>query len=168
MSDRLIPAASRRLAWLVATGFGTGLAPVVPATVGSLAALVIYFFAPIYSDGVDLLLLIGVGFPVGIWATGKLVTAIDSDPRSAVWDEFVGMWATCLLLPKTLPWMASAFICFRVLDVLKPWPIRHLERLPGGLGIMADDLLAGLAGAVLLNAARLAFLGPGDGDPAYL
>ncbi len=157
MSNRLIPAVSRRLAWLVATGFGSGLAPVVPATVGSLAALVIYFFAPISSDGVELYLLIGVGFPVGIWATGNLVTATDPDPRSAVWDEFVGMWATCLLLPKTLPWMAAAFICFRALDVLKPGPIRRLERLPGGLGIMADDLLAGLAGAVLLNALRLAF-----------
>ena len=157
MSDRLISAASRRLAWIVATGFGSGLAPVVPATVGSLAALVIYFFAPISSDSVGLYLLISVGFLVGIWATGKLVTATDPDPRSAVWDEFIGMWATCLLLPKTLPWMVSAFICFRALDILKPWPIRHLERLPGGLGIMADDLLAGISGAILLNGLRLGF-----------
>ena len=157
MSNRLFPAASRRLAWFVATGFGSGLAPVVPATVGSLAALILYFLAPISPDGVEFFLLIGVGFPIGIWATGKLVTATDPDPRSAVWDEFIGMWVTCLLLPKTLPWMAAAFICFRALDVLKPWPIRQLERLPGGLGIMADDLLAGLAGAALLNGVRLAF-----------
>ena len=68
------------------------------------------------------------------------------------------MWLTCILLPKTLPWLAAAFVCFRVLDVLKPWPIRRFERLPGGWGIMADDLAAGVVGAVALNVVyRLAF-----------
>ena len=76
-------------------------------------------------------------------------------PKEAVWDEFIGMWATCVLLPKTLPWLAAAFICFRILDIWKPWPIRRLERLHGGLGIMADDLLAGIFGAVILNVIRL-------------
>jgi phosphatidylglycerophosphatase A len=92
-----------------------------------------------------------------VWATGRLVTASDPDPKLAVWDEFVGMWATCLLSPKTVPWMAAAFLCFRILDVVKPWPVRRLERLPGGWGIMSDDLLAGLYGAVLLNGLRAAF-----------
>ena len=85
-----------------------------------------------------------------------LTSPNNPDPKEAVWDEYVGMWATCLLLPKTLPWMAAAFVCFRVLDIWKPWPIRRLERLPGGLGIMADDLLAGIAGAAALNVVRLA------------
>jgi phosphatidylglycerophosphatase A len=67
------------------------------------------------------------------------------------------MWTTCLFLPKTFPWLIVAFFCFRTLDVLKPWPIRRLERLPGGVGIMADDLLAGLYGAALLNGGRLLF-----------
>ena len=74
-------------------------------------------------------------------------------PKRAVWDEFSGMWITCLLLPKTLPWLAAGFVVFRVLDILKPWPIRKFERLPGGLGIMANDLAAGVAGAVELNVA---------------
>ena len=82
---------------------------------------------------------------------GTLVTKEDPDPKLAVWDEFIGMWVTCLFLPKELPWLAAAFICFRVLDVLKPWPIRRFERLPGGWGIMADDLAAGIAGAAALN-----------------
>ena len=69
------------------------------------------------------------------------------------------MWTTCLLLPKTLPWLAAAFVCFRALDIWKPWPIRLLERLPGGLGIMADDLSVGLLVAVVLNAIRVAFFG---------
>ena len=140
------------LAWLVGTGFGSGLAPIAPATAGSLVALVIYHFLPIHGDSVALYLLIGLGFLVGIWATGELASPADSDPGRAVWDEFIGMWATCLFLPKTFPWLAAAFLSFRALDVWKPWPIRRLERLPGGLGIMADDLLAGLFGAALLNA----------------
>ena len=118
-------------------------------------SLVLYYFLPIHGHSVALYLLIGLGFLVGIWATGELATSADPDPRRAVWDEFIGMWATCLFVPKTFLWLAAAFCCFRVLDILKPWPIRRLERLPGGLGIMADDLLAGLFGAALLNAARL-------------
>ena len=55
------------------------------------------------------------------------------------------------MLPKTLPWLAAAFVLFRVLDVLKPWPIRRFERLPGGYGIMADDIAAGVIGAAALN-----------------
>lgn len=146
-----------RLAWLLGTGFGSGLAPVAPATAGSLAALVVYFFVPIGEDSLALYLLIGGGLLVGTWATGTMTTPADRDPKRVVWDEFVGMWTTCLLLPKTLPWMAAAFICFRVLDVTKPWPIRRLERFPGAWGIMADDLLAGLYGALLLNVLRSAF-----------
>ncbi|HZA25396.1 MAG TPA: phosphatidylglycerophosphatase A [Dehalococcoidia bacterium] len=144
-----------RLGWLIGTGLGSGLFPVAPATAGSLVALVIYFFIPVAGDSLSLYIMISVGFIVGIWATGTLITSTEHDPRQAVWDEFIGMWTTCLLLPKTLPWLAAAFICFRILDVVKPWPVRRLERLPGGLGIMADDLLAGIYGTVLLNAALL-------------
>ena len=77
------------------------------------------------------------------------------DPPQAVWDEVIGIWVTCLFLPKTILWMAAAFICFRILDIVKPFPINRLERLPGGVGIMADDLLAGLVGAAALNLVRL-------------
>ena len=146
-----------RLGWLIGTGLGSGLAPLAPGTVGSLVAILIYSFSPVDEDSVALYALIGVGFFVGIWATGTLITSSVSDPRRAVFDEFVGVWVTCLFLPKTVAWMAAAFFCFRVLDVVKPWPIRRLERLHGGLGIMSDDLLAGIYGAALLNGLRLAF-----------
>ena len=99
-----------------------------------------------------------VGFTLGVWATGTLVSPEDPDPSRAVWDEFVGLWVTCLFLPKEPVWLAAAFLSFRALDVLKPWPVRRLESLPGGLGIMADDLAAGLYGAAALNVARLLFL----------
>ena len=154
-SNSLIPGAVRRLAWLIGTGLGSGLAPIAPATAGSFVALVAYFFLPISEDSVALYLLISLGFLAGVWATGSLSGPSDEDPSRAVWDEFVGMWATCLLLPKEFLWMAAAFLSFRLLDILKPWPIRRLERLPGGLGIMADDLLAGFCGAAVLNGLRL-------------
>ena len=150
-TSRFFDEAQSRLAWLIGTGLGTGLAPIAPATAGSLAALLVYWATPFEGASYGLTLMILVGFPLGVWACGRLIGPDDPDPRRAVWDEFVGMWVTCLLLPKTLPWLAAAFCCFRVLDIWKPWPIRRLERLPGGLGIMADDLLAGAYGAALLN-----------------
>ena len=150
--------AQSRLAWLIGTGLGTGLAPIAPATAGSLAALLVYWATPFDGLSYGLTLMIVAGFPLGGWACGRLIGPGDPAPRRAVWDEFVGMWVTCLLLPKTFPWLwlVAAFCCFRVLDIWKPWPIRKLERLPGGLGIMADDLLAGVYGAVLLNGVRVA------------
>lgn len=142
---------------MIGTGLGSGLFPVAPATAGSLVALVIYYLLPISGDSIELYLLIAVGFLLGIWATGTLSTAANPDPRQAVWDEFVGLWLTCLLLPKEAGWLIAALVLFRVLDVLKPWPARRLERLHGGLGIMADDLMVGAYGAIILNSARLIF-----------
>ena len=156
----------RALAWVIATGFGTGLSPVAPGTVGSLAAAVLYYLSPLdagsltYLDDPALLVfctVVGVSFFVGIWAANAVSSPDSPDPHHVVWDEFVGMWVTCLFLPKDLAWLAVAFVVFRLLDVIKPFPIRRLERLHGGLGIMADDLLAGVYGAVLCNA-LLAFL----------
>ena len=158
MPRHLTRKALARLGWLIGTGLGSGLAPLAPGTVGSLLALLIYSFSPVDEDSVALYALIGVGFFVGIWATGALISSSDPDPRRAVFDEFVGMWVTCLFLPKTVAWLAAAFFCFRVLDIVKPWPIRRLERLHGGLGIMSDDLLAGIYGAALLNGLRLALI----------
>ena len=155
MISRLIEAPTTNLAWVIGAGLGSGLFPVAPATAGSLVALAIYGWTPMTGDSLGLFVLIGVGFIVGIWATGRMSTAANPDPKQAVWDEFIGMWATCILVPKTLPWMAAAFICFRVLDIWKPWPIRRLERLHGGVGIMSDDLLAGVFGAVILYVAQL-------------
>ena len=154
------------LAWLIATGFGSGLSPIAPGTVGSLVAVVLYYFSPLdagslwHLDDPDLLvflLLIAVSFFAGIWATNGISSPSDPDPGRIVWDEFVGMWVTCLLLPKHVMILAIAFVAFRFFDVVKPFPIRRLERLPGGLGIMADDLLAGVYGAALCNLLHFRF-----------
>ena len=167
----------RRLGWWLGVGFGAGLSPVAPGTAGSAAALVLYYLlylaltalAPTgaylfggvsWGSALPDALLIGLvvtGFPLGVWATGLVATAEEPDPGKAVWDEYVGMWVTCLFLPKDWLWLGAAFFTFRALDVLKPWPARRLERLHGGLGIMADDLMAGIYGAALLNGIRLVF-----------
>ena len=149
---------------VIGLGLGSGLSPIAPGTAGSLAAVVIYWLLTrvLSTLGFDdtaiqqglLLALIGVGFPLGVWATGMLSTAADHDPGRAVWDEFVGMWIACLLLPLTWYWLLAAFILFRLFDIVKPWPARRLENLPGGWGIMADDAAAGLYAAALLNGGR--------------
>ena len=150
----------RTLSLLIATGFGCGLSPIAPGTVGSLVAVVLYYFSPLDASllwnprGPDLLvflLILAVSFFVGVWVAHGISSPSDPDPRGFVWDEFVGMWVTCLLPDKHVIILAMAFVAFRFFDVVKPFPIRRLERLPGGLGIMADDLLAGIYGAVLCN-----------------
>ena len=140
-----------RVGWAMGTGIGIGLAPFAPATWASLVAVLIYGFSPLDQDSIGLFLLCGIGFLVGIWACQTLITETDHDPKRGVWDEFAGMWITCLFLPKTFVGLALAFVVFRVLDIWKPWPIRKFEALPGGLGIMADDVAAGVVGAVGLN-----------------
>ena len=134
------------------TALGLGLFPIAPATLASLAATIVYWLLPIYSDSPAFLALTAASLAIGPWACQTLTAPNDPDPKRAVWDEVAGMWLTCLLLPKTLPWLAAAFLLFRALDILKPWPIRRFERLPGGWGIMADDAAAGLIAAAALNA----------------
>ena len=140
-----------RAGWLLGTALGLGLFPVAPATLASLVAVAVYGVLPIGGDSPAFLALIAASLLVGPWCCGSLTSETDPDPKRAVWDEVAGVWLTCLFLPKTLPWLAAAFLLFRVLDVLKPWPIREYERLPGGYGIMADDVAAGVLGAAILN-----------------
>ncbi len=137
--------------WLIATGFGIGLSPVTPATVASAAALLLYAFLPIDETLPANWVFIAASFAVGIWVTGRFATSESPDPRYVVWDEFVGMWVACMYVPKTWPFLAAAFLLFRLFDVLKPFPIRRLEHMPGGLGIMADDILAGIYANLVLR-----------------
>ena len=144
----------------IGIGFGAGLSPIASGTVGSLAAVAVYYLLSLISGPQTLYVLvalIALGIAVGVWATGLLSTSDNEDPGQAVWDEFVGMWVTCLFLPPSILWLTAAFLVFRVFDVIKPWPANRLERLPGGWGIMADDVAAGIYGSFLLNAAHLAW-----------
>ena len=168
-----------RLAWVIGTGFGSGFSPLAPGTVGSaVAGAVFYGIAAAFGDpwlghphlGIVVLLLVLAALPIGVWATGRMSTESVPDPGVAVWDEFVGMWITCLpiallmffggaLLPQFSIFVP--FIAFRVFDILKPWPCRRLESLHGGWGIMLDDVAAGIWGflAISLLLAILAMTG---------
>jgi phosphatidylglycerophosphatase A len=145
--------------WL-ACGFGSGLAPVAQGTFGSLAALLPWLLLRELPLWIYLVVLLA-GFAIGVWACGVAGRALGvDDHRSLVWDEFIGQWVALipLLLPSLrpsagLPWwqLVLGFALFRLFDVWKPWPIRWLDRrVKGGMGVMIDDLLAGVFAAVVL------------------
>lgn len=130
--------------YFLAYGFGSGLAPRAPGTAGSLVGLLVFvpvLYAPLWVQ----LLLIVLGFALGVWICDRVANHMSiKDPGGIVWDEFVGMWIAMLLLPSMLL-LPVAFALFRLFDILKPWPVSLAdEDLEGGLGIMVDDVVAGL------------------------
>jgi len=137
--------------WL-ACGFGSGLTPVAQGTFGSLAAILPWLWLRHGSLSLNLVVIV-IGFAIGVWAcdVASRTLGVD-DHRSLVWDEFIGQWIA--LLPALLaPWWAvvAGFALFRLFDVWKPWPIRWLDQhLKGGLGVMVDDVIAGIFAAIVL------------------
>ena len=137
----------------LALGFGSGLAPKMPGTFGTLAALplvvLLYYYA---SFSVYLIVTILVSI-VGVWICGR--TADDMgvhDDSSIVWDEVAGMLITMLAVPLSWQTLLIGFMLFRFFDILKPWPISYLDRhVHGGFGIMIDDVLAGLFALGILH-----------------
>jgi len=141
------------LAVLIASFGYVGFFPIAPGTAGSLAALAL--FAVIRWIGVPAIELgaIAVVFAIGVWAAQGTERALArKDPGIVVIDEVLGMLITLALLPLSLTGIALGFLVFRVLDVIKPYPAAQLEHLHGGLGIMADDAVAGLYAHVALRA----------------
>jgi phosphatidylglycerophosphatase A len=136
---------------LLAFGFGLGLSPIAPGTVGSLLGVALAWL----TLDLDLVLQIGIAaamFVAGIWICGNSSRRLGQhDPGGIVWDEIAAMYATLLVAPATITAWILAFGLFRAFDIVKPWPIRELDhRLGGGLGIMLDDLVAALYAAILL------------------
>ena len=148
----------RRLSWRnplhwLAVGFGSGLSPVAPGTMGTLAAIPCYLLVmnwPLWAYGLLLL----AGSLLGIIICDSATRAIgQEDHGGIVWDEFMGYGVTMFAAPQGWVWVVLGFALFRLFDVLKPWPIRWLDRhIHGGLGIMLDDLLAGLFAWLSLQA----------------
>ncbi len=129
----------------IAFGFGSGLSRFAPGTVGTAVAMPIAWGLKMLPQPVFLAILL-VAFLVGVRLCDIASARLGRhDPGGIVWDEMVGYWLTIAFLPLHWAWFLAAFFLFRAFDILKPWPIRRLERgLSGGLGIMADDLLAGV------------------------
>lgn len=138
----------------LALGFGSGLSPMAPGTFGTLAAVPIYLLLqslslPIYLAITALLFVIGVF----ICDASARKLGVHDHP-GIVWDEVVGYLVTMTAAPAGWYWLVLGFVLFRLFDILKPWPIRFIDRhVEGGFGIMLDDLLAGVMAALLLQGA---------------
>jgi phosphatidylglycerophosphatase A len=144
-----------RLALAVSTWFGCGYFPWGPGTAGSLAAVLLLagFHTFLGLERTALAVLILVVLPPGIWASARTARILNrEDPSVVVVDEVLGQWVT-LLGTATLNWktLLAGLLLFRLFDIWKPWPIRRLEELPEGIGIVSDDLAAGIYGAIVLS-----------------
>lgn len=133
----------------MATAGGIGNAPIAPGTVASFVALAIVWAVPFSPLGLVLTLLLVVA--IGGWAAGRAERLLATkDPGRVVIDEVAGMLLSVVALPRSFGLLLAAFLLFRLLDILKPFPIRQSESLPGGLAIMLDDLIAGAFTLALL------------------
>ncbi len=136
----------------IATGFGSGLLPWFPGTWGTLVAIPLYYLFQhaslmIYS------LIILISFTAGCWICDVSARAFKTpDPGAIVWDEIVGYWITMFLAPPGWLWIVMGFVLFRFFDIVKPWPIGYLDqRLKNGVGIMLDDVVAGIYACCVLQ-----------------
>lgn len=145
-------------AHLIALGFGSGLAPKAPGTVGTVLGLPLFWaITAIAPDLPNQLILIVATFLLGVWACARTGRALGvADHGGMVWDEIVAFALVLLFTPAGWMWLLAAFVLFRLFDIVKPWPIRFFDgRLKNGFGVMFDDLLAaGYAIACLQLAAR--------------
>ncbi|MGV6825422.1 MAG: phosphatidylglycerophosphatase A family protein [bacterium] len=135
----------------LAFGFGSGLFPVAPGTAGTLAAIPIYWLISDFSIWPYLGIVAAISI-VGIWICGRSAADLNThDHPGIVWDEIAGYLVTMTFAPAGWHWIVLGFVLFRLFDILKPWPISYLDKkVAGGLGIMLDDLLAGVAAAGVL------------------
>jgi phosphatidylglycerophosphatase A len=139
----------RRVALALATCFGVGYAPVAPGTFGSLAGLALWLVLPT-SAAVGIAIV--VTFLAGAWASSVAEKHFSAtDPGPAVIDEVMGMLVTMFMNPSGWVSVGAGFFLFRLFDVIKPYPANRLERLPGGIGIMADDLMAAIYANLVLR-----------------
>jgi phosphatidylglycerophosphatase A len=141
-----------KIARLFSTFFGVGFLPLAPGTWGSLLSLPIGYWLVLFG-GVELLFITTLGlFIIGVWSSGVTSKEMKvTDPSQIVIDEVVGQWLTLLVLPLNIFWYFIGFMLFRLLDIYKPWPISWVDKkIKGGLGIMLDDIIAGMFAAAVL------------------
>lgn len=140
-------------ATLAATWFGVGLIPIASGTWGSLAALPFAWIIHLWFGAIGLLIGTAAVAALGVWASDVVIRRLGrEDPGAIVIDEVAGMWLTLILAPRTWWAYAIGFVLFRAADIVKPWPAGWADRhLHGGLGAMADDMLAALWSALALH-----------------
>ncbi len=136
----------------LAFGLGSGLSPKAPGTVGTVAAIPFYLLLA-QLDPASYAVLVVLAAAVGVWVCGESARRLGvHDHGGIVWDEFVGFWITMFLAPAGWLWVGLGFVLFRLFDIWKPWPVRVVDaQLHGGLGIMLDDILAGVYAWLVLQ-----------------
>ena len=136
----------------LAFGFGSGLAPVAPGTFGTITAIPVFLLLSNLST-VGYTVITLLFFLLGIWLCGQSAEKLGvHDHGGIVWDEIVGLLITLFAVPVSWLWILLGFLLFRFFDIVKPWPIRWLDRqVSGGLGIMVDDVLAGVYAWIILQ-----------------
>jgi phosphatidylglycerophosphatase A len=146
---------SKRWPAYIATLFGVGRSPYAPGTVASLIALPFAAIIHYYAGSFFLLLAAILASAVGAWACDLYSKQIGkSDPSECVIDELAGQWLACAFAPFSPVGYALAFVLFRLFDITKLWPISLAERVPGGVGVMLDDIVAAVMAGALLAVAR--------------
>lgn len=135
---------------MLGSGFFTGYIPFASGTFGSLMAIAIYLI-PGFENPTILLSLISLFSIIGIYLGNKFEKVYGKDPSQCTIDEMVGMWITLLFIPKYIWFILIAFIIWRILDIIKPFPANIVEKIKGGWGIMLDDIIAALYSLILIH-----------------
>jgi phosphatidylglycerophosphatase A len=137
---------------ILATGFGVGYSPVAPGTLGTLIAIPVYYFLSNISSPIYEITLVGFFF-LSVWISESAEIFFGKkDDQRIVIDEITGFLITMLWVPKTAILMVIGFFLFRFFDILKPFPIRRLEKkLKGGYGVVLDDVMAGVYANIVLH-----------------
>ena len=142
-----------RLAVLIATVFGVGFAPLAPGTVASVVTVIFLGLFPFSRAGLVVFLVLVV--VIGTWAAHRAERVIGGkDPGAIVIDEVAGMTLSVIAFPLTTEVLAAGLALFRVFDVVKPPPARESQRITGGVGVMIDDLIAGLYALAIIAVSR--------------
>jgi len=138
------------------SGMLTGYLKGPTGTYGSAVALLIYLI-PGVENLYILIPLIVITSVYGVWVCGKFEHLYGEDPKEATIDEFAGMWISLILAPKEVVYLVAAFLIWRVLDIIKPFPARNFEKIKGGAGVMADDIMSGIYTLLIMQAGRAIF-----------
>jgi len=147
---------------LLATGFGVGYSPLAPGTLGTLIAIPVYYFLSEIPSPLYEITLVGFFF-LSVWISENAEIFFGKkDDQRIVIDEMMGFLIAMLWIPKTTRFVIIGFFLFRFFDILKPFPIRHLEKkFKGGFGVVLDDVMAGIYGNIILQIISYFTLSPG-------
>lgn len=144
---------------IIGSAFFTGYIPLASGTFGSIAALLIYYFVPNFEKPYIIIPAIIFVFLAGVYVGTKFEIAYGKDPAECTIDEVAGMWIALLFIPKNFTLSLIAFIVWRAMDIIKPFPAKKAEVLDGGLGIMLDDVISGIYSLFIVQLILVIFKG---------